>query len=125
MKVQNVFFVTVGAMSLALGILGVFLPILPTTPFVLLAAFCFSKGSPRLHAWILRNRVFGPLIQDWQQHGVIRRPAKWLATICIFLSFGGLTMLPRAPLLVKVLLDLFALCVLGFIWSRPSAKVVR
>ncbi|MEC7257498.1 MAG: YbaN family protein, partial [Pseudomonadota bacterium] len=58
-----------GLLSLAVGILGIFLPVLPTTPLVLLAAFCFGKGSPRLRAWILEHRRFGPMIADWEATG--------------------------------------------------------
>ena len=116
-------FIAFGWISLGLGILGMFLPILPTTPFVLLAAFCFSKGSPRLHRWMLASPLFGPVIRDWQDGGVIRLPAKILATGFIVLSFASLTLFSRAPKVGKILLDVFALGVLAFIWSRPSAKV--
>ncbi len=112
-----------GWFSLALGVLGVLLPILPTTPFILLAAFFFAKSSPRMHAWLLASPMFGPLILDWQRGGVIRKPAKWLATFFILLSFGSLTFLTKAPVIGKVILDFIGAGVLIFIWSRPSAKV--
>ena len=118
------FYIFLGILSLALGFVGIFLPVLPTTPFVLLAAYCFSKGSPRLHAWILASPLFGPMIADWEDGGVIRLRAKILATSLILLSFSWMTFFSRAPLVGKVLLDLMAVGVLGFIWSRPSAKVV-
>jgi len=57
-----------GVLSLALGVLGIVLPGLPTTPFVLLAAACFAKSSPRLHARLLTNRYLGPLVRDWEAH---------------------------------------------------------
>lgn len=118
------FYIFLGILALALGFVGIFLPVLPTTPFVLLAAFCFSKGSPRLHQWILASPLFGPMIADWEDGGVIRLRAKIVATSLILLSFSWLTFFSRAPLVGKVLLDLVAVGVLGFIWSRPSAKVV-
>ncbi len=118
------FYIFLGILALALGFVGIFLPVLPTTPFVLLAAFCFSKGSPRLHQWILASPLFGPMIADWEDGGVIRLRAKIVATSLILLSFSWLTFFSRAPLVGKVLLDLMAVGVLGFIWSRPSAKVV-
>jgi uncharacterized membrane protein YbaN (DUF454 family) len=55
-----------GVVSLLLGAIGVVLPGLPTTPFVLLAAACFVRASPRAHAWLLRNRTFGPLLRQWE-----------------------------------------------------------
>ncbi len=117
------FFNFVGSVALILGVIGVFLPVLPTTPFILLAAYCFSKGSDRMHQWLLTSPVFGPLIREWRDGGVIRPSAKRLATFFILLSFGSLTFFSRLPWPAKVFLDLLALSVLGFIWSRPSAKV--
>lgn len=61
---------------LALGIVGIVLPGLPTTPFVLLAAYCAARGSKRLHAWLLAHRLFGPMIRDWQANGAVSRQAK-------------------------------------------------
>ncbi|MFV0284048.1 MAG: YbaN family protein [Castellaniella sp.] len=55
-----------GSLSLALGVLGIFLPLLPTTPFLLLAAFCFLRGSPRMHAWLMSHHILGPYIRDFQ-----------------------------------------------------------
>ena len=60
-----------GLMSLALGIIGAVLPLLPTTPFVLLAAFCFARSSPRLQAWLENDPRFGPMIENWRRHGAI------------------------------------------------------
>ena len=64
---------------LGLGILGVFLPGLPTTPFVLLAAYAAARGSSRLHERLLAHRVFGPMIRDWQASGAVSRKAKYWA----------------------------------------------
>lgn len=57
----------VGALALLLGIIGALLPVMPTVPFLLVAAACWSKGSPRLHAWLLGLRYFGPMIQRWER----------------------------------------------------------
>ncbi|SDW12947.1 YbaN family protein [Lysobacter enzymogenes] len=65
--------------SLGLGIVGIVVPGLPTVPFVLLSAFAASRGSQRLHAWLLAHRQFGPMIRDWQAHGAVSRRAKRLA----------------------------------------------
>jgi uncharacterized protein len=66
--------------SLALGAIGIVLPGLPTVPFVLLSAFAAARGSQRLHARLLADRRFGPMIRDWQAQGAVGRRAKWLAT---------------------------------------------
>lgn len=76
-----------GSAALVLGIAGVFLPVLPTTPFVLLAAYCYSRASVRFHAWLLGNRVFGPLIREWHQTRTIPRRAKTIGLGMLALSF--------------------------------------
>ena len=68
-----------GTVSLALGLIGVVLPGLPTTPFVLLAAACYAKASPRLHAWLLNHRFLGPMVRDWEQHRSLTRRTKTVA----------------------------------------------
>lgn len=70
-------------LSLVLAVLGVVLPGLPTTPFVLLAAWAAARSSPRLAAWLERHRLFGPMIRDWQAGGRVSRRAKWSATIAM------------------------------------------
>ena len=70
-----------GITSLALGIVGVVLPLLPTTPFVLLSAYCFARSSPRLHDWLIGHRIFGPLIHNWERHKAISPRAKVMAVL--------------------------------------------
>lgn len=65
MSAKKIALITAGCIFLALGAAGVFLPVLPTTPFVLVSAACFSAGSKRLNSWLLRNRVFGPFIENY------------------------------------------------------------
>ena len=66
----------VGLVSLGLGAAGAFLPILPTTPCIILAAIAFSNSSERLHTWLVEHNVFGPLIENWRRYGAISRSAK-------------------------------------------------
>src|SRR5688572_4601441 len=77
------FYNMAGGTCVGLAFLGVFLPLLPTTPFLLLAVFCFSRGSPRLHSWLLQHRTFGPLINDWREHRRIHPQAKRMVSILI------------------------------------------
>jgi uncharacterized protein len=72
--------------ALALGLVGIVLPGLPTTPFILLAAWAAARGSERLHRWLEGHKVFGPMVRDWEAHGAIGRRAKWLATIMMAAS---------------------------------------
>ncbi len=76
---QRALWALFGTLSLASGIVGIFLPLLPTTPFVLLAAFCFSRSSQRCEKWLLSHRVFGPMVRDWRRNHAIPLRAKQLA----------------------------------------------
>jgi uncharacterized membrane protein YbaN (DUF454 family) len=78
-----------GVLALLLGLLGVLLPGLPTTPFVLLSAGCFVRASPRTHAWLLNSRWFGPVLRDWEQHRSIPRRAKYIAFAMMVTSVAG------------------------------------
>lgn len=109
-----------GFLSLILGIIGAFLPILPTTPLVILAAFCFSKSSPKLHFWLTSNKYFGDAIIDWERHHVIRPKAKKMATFAIVLVFGASLIFGRLALGLKLMLIAIAIGVLIFIWTRKS-----
>lgn len=70
---------TLGWVFVALALAGVLLPLLPTTPFLLLASFLFVRSSPRCHAWLLRNRLLGPFLRDWERHRGVRPAVKWAA----------------------------------------------
>ena len=111
-----------GLVSLLLGIIGVVLPLLPTTPFILLAAFCFSKGSGRLHTWLLNHRLFGQLIKDWQQYGVITLRVKLIATLSMVLMVSFPLLYMQFALWLKSTVCIVMLMVLLFIWTRPSSR---
>lgn len=94
-----------GGVALLLGALGVVLPGLPTTPFVLLAAACFVRASPRAHAWLLRSRLFGPLLREWETHRSVPRRVKRVALISMLLMAGvSLWVLQGRPWLQLALL---------------------
>lgn len=78
----------VGAAALVLGLVGVILPGLPTTPFVLLAAACFARASPRLHGWMRDNRWIGPPLRDWERHRSMTRRIKAVALTSMLLMVG-------------------------------------
>jgi uncharacterized membrane protein YbaN (DUF454 family) len=77
-----------GFVFLGLGLVGVFLPLLPTTPFVLLAAACFAQSSERMHRWILANETFGPMVRDWEQNRCVSCRVKVIA-IASMVVVGG------------------------------------
>ncbi|MGB0454845.1 MAG: YbaN family protein [Bacteriovoracaceae bacterium] len=117
---KRLIFLICGWISIALGIAGIPLPILPTTPFILLAAFCFSKSSPKLHSWLLKHPRLGPIVGDWQRHGVIRTRAKVISTIMILILFSYTLIYVQVPLWIKSIVALSGIGVLIFINSRPS-----
>lgn len=84
--------VTLGWAFVGLALAGAFLPLLPTTPFLLLASFLFLRSSPRCHAWLLQNRLFGPFLRDWERHHAVRPAVKWLA-VAMVLAVVGATLL--------------------------------
>ena len=77
-----------GFLFLALAVIGIFLPLLPTTPFLLVAAACFARSSEKWHAWLLRNATFGPLIRNWEINRCITRRVKAIAILSM-LAVGG------------------------------------
>ncbi len=79
---------TIGALCVVLAIFGVFLPLLPTTPFLLLASACFARGSTRLHGWLVCNKLFGPYLRDFEAGKGIPRRAKCIAIAMLWASLG-------------------------------------
>lgn len=114
------FWVTCGAVSLALGIVGIFLPLLPTTPFVLLAAACFARGSERFHHWLVTHERFGPLVRDWQAHRSIPLRAKCLALSMMWTSMGTTAWLMRARPIASITLIAIALAVTVWMVRLPT-----
>jgi len=84
--VNNFILKFVGILFVGLAVLGAVLPVLPTTPFLLVAAGCFAKSSPYLHGKLLQNKVFGPLIRDWQEYRTIPQTSKRISLFSMFLA---------------------------------------
>jgi uncharacterized membrane protein YbaN (DUF454 family) len=118
---RSVYFV-MGWIFLVIGLVGVFLPLLPTTPFLLLTAFCFARSSIRWHKWLLAQPHMGPLILDWQKHGVIRTRAKIMATVLMVPLVSISLFFGEVPMYAKIIAGITCACVLIFIWSRPSHR---
>jgi hypothetical protein len=109
-----------GYVALALGLIGVVLPVLPTTPFMILAAFAFGKGSPRMRAMLENSRQFGPAIRDWETRGAIRRRHKAMACLLMGASFVGALFL-ALPLGVLAVQGVALAGATAFVLTRPSA----
>ena len=107
-----------GLLAVALGTIGIFLPLLPTVPFMILAAFCFARSSPALEARLLNHPRYGHHLVAWREKGAISRSAKWSATaafgVSIAIGFAALA-LPWSLVPVGV-----AMLCLGWIWLKPE-----
>jgi hypothetical protein len=116
---QRVLWLAAGACSLLAGVIGIFLPLLPTTPFVLLAAFCFSRGSQRWERWLLRHPRFGPMVREWRERRAVPLRAKQLATVMMALgSAWGWWAMPAS---IGWLPALLCSGVAAWLWSLPTA----
>lgn len=111
----------VGLLFVGLAMLGAILPILPTTPFLLVAAACFAKSSPKLHQKLLENKVFGPLIINWQNHKTMCRKTKIIAlsTICISVAWSCYVI---NTLWIKIVIGLLIIWPVVFIATLPELK---
>lgn len=116
----------IGVLSVALAVIGIFLPLLPTTPFLLLAVVCFSKSSDRLHQWLLNNRWFGRYIRDYREGRGVPARAKVIALIMLWGSIGY-TVCYCVPLLAaRILLLVIALAVSVYLLrlkTRPAERL--
>lgn len=113
-------YIAAGCVMLALGVIGMFLPLMPTTIFLILAAWFFSKSSERLEAWLLGHKYLGPTIVNWRRHGVIAPRAKLLA--CTGMALGFLLFwLGAHPALWLLLIVAVSLVLCAwYVLSRPS-----
>lgn len=116
--VRRLFFVCMGFVFVGIAVLGAILPILPTTPWVLLASYCFARSSPRLQKWLRRSPYFGHLIQDWENHRGIRKSIKITAVSMVFIVISLTCLFGRAPVWAKwsaAGLGLVGICVIVFV----------
>lgn len=111
-------FLLAGLTALALGSIGVVLPLLPTVPFMILAAFCFANSSPRLEKWLVDHKTFGPHIQNWRKGRAITRKGKWAATVAFAASCIISLIFARMPWALAP----FAAALIGgtWIWTRAE-----
>lgn len=116
---KRFFWLSLGLICVAIGALGLFVPLLPTTSFLLLAAFSFARSSPRLHGWLLNHKVFGPLIRDWQMHRAIGTRAKVMC-LTSMLAIVLISIFLSVPAWVLGVQVIVLGCVAFFIVTRPT-----
>ncbi len=115
------FLTILGFFFLALAVLGVILPVMPTTCFVLLAAACFAKSSDRFYDWLLASRVFGPMIRDWQATRSMPRRAKFMAITSI-LCAGAVSIAVLDSGTLQLLVIALLLVPIGIILKLPTSE---
>lgn len=112
-------YLIVGFAAVILAVAGVILPILPTTPFLLLAAACFARSSKRFHDRLLANRIAGPIIREWVEHRSIRRQVKRWVYLLMALSFGS-SILMMTSMWHQAMLAVLGIVLTLFIWDIPE-----
>jgi uncharacterized membrane protein YbaN (DUF454 family) len=110
-----------GTLCVVAGIIGVFVPLWPTTIFMILALWAFARSSPRLHNWLLTHRRFGPPLQAWERHGAIPPLAKLLAVVSLAISLTIVILVVHSTLAIGIVAVFFAILIL-YILTRPNAS---
>ncbi len=118
---KRILFFIGGMIAFGLGALGAVLPLLPTTPFILLSAFCFANSSQRFHAWLHRHPYFGKIIQDWKKHRSIPAKAKYLSLVMMIISLGMIyAHLGDKSIWFAVFATVFCLIGIIYMWRLPT-----
>lgn len=117
---MRLFLLLLGHLFVAIGVIGIFLPLLPTTPFLLLSAYCYSRGSARLHDWLLSHPRLGPPVRDWFEHGRISRRAKVVSVLLIAGTMSYPLLWMELDPVVKAIAAITMLGVFIFLVTRPS-----
>lgn len=120
--IKRALLIVAGTLSLLSGIVGLFLPIIPTVPFVILAAFCFADSSERLHSWLLGNRHFGSIIRNFELGRGIPRQIKFRAIALLWLSMGISSWIIGKPLLY-LMLPAIGIGVSLYLYRMPEYKL--
>lgn len=114
--------IVLGCSCVAIGAIGAFLPLLPTTPFLLIALWAFSRSSARLHRWLYTHKILGPSLRNWREHRIIPVRAKVSALLVMAASFVYLLLGHDAPWQVLVVAATVMLGAASFILSCPSGR---
>ena len=118
----RVLLIVAGSLSLVLAVIGAFLPVMPTTPFLLLSAFCYANSSERLHDWLFSNKLFGGYLKNWHEHRCIPLKSKILAIVLLLVSFGTSIYFFVSILAVKIIMTVIAIGIIVFLLSIRSCN---
>jgi uncharacterized membrane protein YbaN (DUF454 family) len=118
--VVRAIFLGIGIIAFVAGVLGIFVPLLPATPFFILAAACFARAYRPFHDWMLAHRVIGPMLHEWHYHRSIPHRTKMVAIVTMLASFGTSIWFVVEPPWLQVALALFALGLATWMYRIPS-----
>lgn len=121
-NIKRSLYLLFGILFFLIGIIGIFIPILPTTPFMILSAACFAESSQRFHKMLLNNRWFGEDLRQWEENKTMKRSTKIRATWIILLTFCITIMILWREIFWQLLLILTAFILLYFLWKVPEKK---
>ena len=119
----KVLWVVLGSIFVILGAIGVIIPGLPTTPFLILAAACYIRSSQRLYDWLIKNKTFGPYLKDYREGKGIPKKAKILATTMIVIFVGYATLFGLEDLLLRIMVGVLGL--IGFLYVFFKVPVTK
>ncbi|MDO8605268.1 MAG: YbaN family protein [Phaeospirillum sp.] len=110
---------SLGWVFFVLGIIGAILPVMPTTPFMLIALWCFARSSRRFHGWLLHHKLFGPPLQSWERHGIIPLGAKIIAIASMVVSMIYVLGFTQTPGYLLAFMAITSTIGAVFILTRP------
>jgi uncharacterized membrane protein YbaN (DUF454 family) len=121
-KLLRVILIAAGSLFVGLGILGIFLPVLPTTPFLLLAAACYARSSPKFYDWLLNNRYFGNYIKNYRERKSVPLKVKMLTIALLWVTIGFSVIFAVETIFIRVILILIAIGVSIHVFSLRTSR---
>lgn len=122
---KKVFLLTIGFITMGLGFLGVFLPVLPTTPFLLVSLACFMRSSERMHQYVMNNKYLAPYVKEYASSEGIPKRAKIRAIFLIWITISFTAFVVIDKVLLRVMLYVIAISVTTYIWTRKTAEAAK
>lgn len=121
-KAKHYLLICLGWLFVILGAIGAVLPLLPTTPFLILALACFAESSPRFHKMLLNNKWFGPPLAQWENNHTVRKKVKFKAMGLIIATFGISILILTGRIGLQLMLVSFCLILLWFVWRLKESE---
>ena len=120
-KFRHILLIVLGWFFIILAVIGAVLPLLPTTPFLILALACFAESSPRFHRMLLENKWFGPPLAQWEKSKTIRRKIKHRVMLLIIATFGTSIIVLAGRVGLQLMLVCFCIILLSFVWRLKES----